>query len=336
MKKIRKSKSPKLSCIMTFFNEKNLISESIASILQQTYQDFELIIVDDGSPDETATYVDQFNDPRIVRIRQANDGLSSARNRGLMHARGEYVCFLDADDSRPPWAFAVIAEAIERSGADVYLCRGQLAEIRGQLSAFYDEGYFAEIRHHWPQARRDSALSPDEKDELFALAHLIEPQSANKVVRTAMLRAACIHFPNGHFFEDMLFHTACLVAAEKIDFIDDICFTYYRRYAKKQITTNTGDMRIDSLAVAKLTLEYFANAIQFHAPLRRAAVLASTMRITSWCEETIAHSYRHYFRQLAQGTFDQLDGNYRNIPANLPGFFTPVRRHLDYATGIFQ
>ncbi len=332
----KNTKPPKLSCIMTFFNEKNLITESIASILQQTYQDFELIIVDDGSSDDTASYVDQFDDPRIVRIRQANDGLSSARNRGLAHAKGEYVCFLDADDSRPPWAFAVIAAAMARSAADIYLCRGQLAEIRGQLSPFYDEAYFAEIRHHWPQARRAAALSLDEKDELFALAHLIEPQSANKVVRTAMLRAACIQFPNSHFFEDMLFHTACLVSAESLDFVDDICFTYYRRYAKKQITSTSGDMRIDSLAVAKLTLEYFANAAQFHSPWRRAAVLASTMRITSWCEETIAHSYRHYFRELAKGTFDQLDSNYRNIPPNLPGFFAPVRKHLDYATHIFQ
>ena len=321
---------------MTFYNERSLITESIASILRQSFDDFELIIVEDGSPDDTAKFVDQFKDPRIVRICQANDGLSSARNRGLAHARGEFVCFLDSDDSRPSWAFAAIAAAIERSDADIYLCRGQLSEVRGNLLPFYDEQYFETIRRDWPVDRRLGTLSFAEQDELFALAHLIEPQSANKVVRRSLLQDHKIQFPNGHFFEDMFFHNACLVAAESIDFVDDICFTYYRRYAKKQITAGTGDMRIDSLAVAKLTLEHFAKSLHFNSPLRRTALLVAAMRITSWCEETIAHSYRPYFRQLQTALFDLIDSNYRSLPSKLPHFFASSSRHLDYAISHFQ
>lgn len=91
--------SPRVSIILCFYNEERYLKLSIDSILAQTYKDFELIIVNDGSSDGSEKIVKSYNDPRIVyHTYEKNRRLAYARNRGLELARGEYVGFFDADD----------------------------------------------------------------------------------------------------------------------------------------------------------------------------------------------------------------------------------------------
>ncbi|MEZ4867710.1 MAG: glycosyltransferase family A protein [Caldilineaceae bacterium] len=90
--------APKVSIIMPTYNQARYIGAAIQSVVDQTFPDWELIIVDDGSTDETAAIVTQFNEPRIHYIDQVNQGVCIARNVGIAKARGEYLAFLDADD----------------------------------------------------------------------------------------------------------------------------------------------------------------------------------------------------------------------------------------------
>jgi glycosyltransferase involved in cell wall biosynthesis len=89
---------PKVSVIIPTYNAEKYISETINSVLTQTFQDFEILVVDDGSPDQSVEICRQFTDPRIKIIRQANRGLPGARNTGIRQAQAEYIAFLDADD----------------------------------------------------------------------------------------------------------------------------------------------------------------------------------------------------------------------------------------------
>ncbi len=97
------SRTPRVSIVMAVYNAAPYLEETLESILAQTYSDFELIIVDDGSTDETPQILDRYGDPRIVRLRnETNLGVARARNRGGAIVRGEYVAVHDADDLSSP------------------------------------------------------------------------------------------------------------------------------------------------------------------------------------------------------------------------------------------
>ncbi len=89
---------PKVSVIMPAYNVETTIAASIQSVLNQTFCDFELIVVNDECNDETMQVVGEINDPRIKIVSQKNRGLAGARNTGIWHAQGEYLAFLDSDD----------------------------------------------------------------------------------------------------------------------------------------------------------------------------------------------------------------------------------------------
>lgn len=89
---------PKVSVIMPTYNRADLLPAAIDSVLGQSFTDFEVLVIDDGSEDATRQVVAGFSDPRIHYCHQRNSGVSAARNRGLEIARGEYLAFLDSDD----------------------------------------------------------------------------------------------------------------------------------------------------------------------------------------------------------------------------------------------
>lgn len=88
----------RFSIIIPTYNRATFLPKAIDSVLAQTFNDWELIVVDDGSTDNTKEIVAQYNDERITYIYQENSERSAARNNGISHSKGEYVCFLDSDD----------------------------------------------------------------------------------------------------------------------------------------------------------------------------------------------------------------------------------------------
>jgi glycosyltransferase involved in cell wall biosynthesis len=89
---------PFFSVIMPLYNKAPYIRRSLESVLQQTFREFEIIVIDDGSTDDGASIVSTYQDRRICLIRQENAGVSAARNRGIFAAKAEWISFLDADD----------------------------------------------------------------------------------------------------------------------------------------------------------------------------------------------------------------------------------------------
>src|SRR5262245_49674035 len=93
---------PLVSVVMPTYNRADTIQRAIKSVQAQTFADWELIVIDDGSTDDTAAFIDQ-SDPRVKVIRQENRGFVGARNRGLSEGIGKYFAFLDSDDEWMPF-----------------------------------------------------------------------------------------------------------------------------------------------------------------------------------------------------------------------------------------
>ena len=92
----------KVSVIIPAYNQSHYLSEAVQSVLNQTYPDFEIIIVDDGSTDDTREVAHSYSDPRVRYIYQDNAGLSAARNTGIRHATGDIIVLMDSDGQHPP------------------------------------------------------------------------------------------------------------------------------------------------------------------------------------------------------------------------------------------
>ena len=102
-----------VSVIMPAYNASRFIGESIHSVISQTYQNWELLIINDGSTDNTGEVIRNFADDRIRYFEKKNGGVSTARNLGLKEMRGEYFCFLDADDELPDNSLALRASYLQ-------------------------------------------------------------------------------------------------------------------------------------------------------------------------------------------------------------------------------
>lgn len=104
---------PLISIIVPAWNAEKYIHDCIESVIKQTYRNWELIIVNDGSTDSTETMIAAFNDPRIKYFRQERLGVSAARNKGLEMATGDFICTLDADDQLTPTSLMVRIEILD-------------------------------------------------------------------------------------------------------------------------------------------------------------------------------------------------------------------------------
>ena len=107
-------KKPFFSVVIPLYNKQNHVKETIETVLNQTFQDFEIVVVNDGSTDKSVKVVESINDNRIRLIDQENGGVSVARNRGIKEANSEYIAFLDADDLWLPDFLQTIYELIEK------------------------------------------------------------------------------------------------------------------------------------------------------------------------------------------------------------------------------
>lgn len=114
----------KISCIIPMYNSALYIERCIQSVLEQSYTNLEVIVVDDGSNDHSSEIVEnKFSSQKIRMIKKCNEGVSTARNVGMLEATGEYLFFLDSDDCLPRDAFAVLMEAVKHYSADIAIGR---------------------------------------------------------------------------------------------------------------------------------------------------------------------------------------------------------------------
>ena len=181
---------PEVSIVIPVYNVIKYFEKCMASVLSQKMQDFEVILVDDGSTDGSGALCDRYaaEDERVFALHQSNAGLSAARNAGLANARGTYVCFIDSDD--------YVSEAF--LGKSLAAAKRYQADLVIFVYDFVDETGSRLFQYH-------AGLEPDRLLTLKTTPELINvsPSSCNKLYRKALLERAEACFPEGRLYEDL-------------------------------------------------------------------------------------------------------------------------------------
>lgn len=134
---------PKISIIIPVYNVEKYLPKCIKSVLNQSFCDFELILIDDGSKDSSGQICDDYakRDSRIIVIHKENAGVSTARNEGIKIASGDYIGFIDSDDYIEPNMYEVLVENIEKFNCDISICGFQVIdEDTGQIERLQNSG----------------------------------------------------------------------------------------------------------------------------------------------------------------------------------------------------
>lgn len=124
-----------ISVVIPLYNKEKQIAKTLQTVLNQSYQDFEIVIVNDGSTDNSVAEVAKFTDPRIRLINQHNAGVSAARNRGIEEAKGEFIALLDADDEWDTEYLAMQNQlAVAYPQCDIFAVNYQFKDINGTVT----------------------------------------------------------------------------------------------------------------------------------------------------------------------------------------------------------
>lgn len=201
-----------LSVVVPAHDVEAYLQECLASILDQSYQHLEVVLVDDGSTDATGRIADEVaaRDPRVRVLHQDNVGLGATRNIGAHRARGEYLAFADSDDLVPPQAYERLVASLRRSGSD--LATGMAQRFDGETT------YFTPLmREHHDRHRERTTV--DEHPLLLA-----DVFAWNKVFRRSFWDSARLGFPGGVRYEDQPAITRALLSAEAIDVLPDLVY----------------------------------------------------------------------------------------------------------------
>lgn len=195
-------KEPLVSVIIPVYNVEKYLQECLISVQNQTYSNFECIIVDDGSPDDCGKIADGFakDDSRFRVIHQKNGGLSIARNAGYDNSTGEYICFLDSDDYWEKDYLTYFLHIITSTNADIALSLN----------------YF-DIRH-MEQVEQDELQMVSSEETMKKIFYFMQHEGVwNKMYRRAYLEQYGIrHFPPIKFGEGMTFNMYALRYTQKV------------------------------------------------------------------------------------------------------------------------
>ena len=205
----------KFSIVIPVYKTKEYLNHCVRSVMAQTYEDFEIILVDDGSPDCCGTMCDAWaqKDSRVIAVHQENGGLSAARNIGIRHASGDYVMFLDSDDW---WTDVQVLEQIdrhlERTDADV-LSFNYRKSYNGNL----EQPYFPEVLPHSETA--------ETIEQMMRLDRWVTG-ACNKAVRRTLLTENELYFRIGITSEDIDWTLRLALHGKKFAFANVCVFTY--------------------------------------------------------------------------------------------------------------
>lgn len=237
----------KVSAIVPVYKVERYLDICLESLINQTFEDFEVICVNDGSPDNSINILRQYAklDKRIKIFSQKNSGLSAARNLGLSQAEGEYITFVDSDDYLSPVAIERMYDNIFQNKSDYMFSY--------VYQVFPDKGVYWEMPNikDFTKHIKTPVFSENDLGAEFYLKFIYSAWA--KMYRKDFIKD--FSFPKGLIFEDFPFFAQCYLNAKKISY--DFEPLYFYRKSKDSLISNAGKNFLDIFEINKIVTDIF-------------------------------------------------------------------------------
>lgn len=265
----------KVSIIIPIYNSEKYLKKCIESILNQTYKNFEVILVDDGSNDNSKAVCDKYStlDKRIWVYTKENGGVSTARNLGLKYVSGEYTIFVDSDDWLKENTLKEMVKYIEMNNSDIAIAGRIIDSVDSSKTKIKNLG--KEYHTSTKKELGDSIYYLNKQGEFDVLW--------NKIYRTALIKKIGVEFDiSATTSQDLLFNVEVFKSANSVQLINNAYYYYVKRNEESIVTRyhyNIYNIMMDRNKALKELFQYFElKSIEHEKWLAQA--LIRTMHVT--------------------------------------------------------
>ena len=307
-------KMVEVSVIIPAYNVEEYIGDCLDSIINQTFEDFEIICVNDGSQDNTLKVLREYEnkEPRIKVFDQENKGVGSARNVGMDASKGQYLFFVDADDLIDKNALTELYNIAKQNDADLIISKRQ--DFNNDSNIEFEEKY-----------NEMEQIPSSFKNKLFSFKDLLEYFTnldvtvTNKFFKQEFI--GNVRFDEDVIFEDNLFTIDYFFRANKIFFYDKVL--YYRRLRSNSIITSSSQRHVDSLEVNNRMVQKIKNA-GYYDDIKEKLFVKNLTKI-SYRFIDIDDEYKEYFFKCLKEDFTN---NWDRIESELD--FSLIDDRIEY------
>lgn len=285
---------PKVSVIMPVYNVERYIVRSLDSLINQTLKDIEIIIVNDGSTDNSKQvvkiYSEKYKD-KIKLVEKKNGGLSDARNYGIPHATGEYIAFLDSDDYVEPDTYEKMYNKAKEDNSDLVEC---------------------DFIWEYPDRKKvDTGKIYNNKKEMLTYARVV---AWNKLIKRSLIEEHKIKFPKGLRYEDVEFFYKMVPYYNKVSFIKEPLIHYTQRNSSISNTQNERTQEI--FEVMDNVIKYYKENNLYEEYKTELEYTYTRLLLCSSLLRMVKIEDRAIRKKLLNETWTNLNNNFPNWKKN--------------------
>lgn len=292
--------APLISVIVPVYKVEKYLDCCVQSIVDQTYRNLEIILVDDGSPDNCPAMCDAWaaKDSRIKVIHKENGGLSDARNAGMVEATGLYIGFVDSDDYIAPEMYRLLYERLTADGSDIAACGVEMVFEDGSPSRMLTQP-------------GTCVLTREEAMEAALRESWLKQPVWYKLYQTALIRE--IPFPVGKYHEDVFWTWQAVAQAQQVSVFHAPCYFYLQRTGSI-MGESYSLRRLDAMEAKQQRLEYLEREFPQLAEQGRKDLLFSCLYHGQLALRDLKSAEKDTALGKLKAAFKQTNANLHGLP----------------------
>ena len=290
----------KISVVLPVYNVANYLKKCLDSLVNQTFKDFEVICVNDGSTDLSLSILEGYalTDSRFKIITQDNQGLSGARNTGIKEVNGDFILFVDSDDWLEENALELLYNQVKGFDSDITMFKfkyydedsGEFSEGPNSTLEIIDSSYYTGNFNYM-----------DVLDILFKISHA----PFNKLYKTSFLNDLNAEFLHGSYYEDLEFFYKVFLKAEKVSVLPQ--YLYYYRIRDQSISNSGDEGSFDIFNILKTTKQNLIDA-NIYDKVKQQWLMFVIVNL-KYVYLRLMSEYKNRFIDLMKENYESLDLN---------------------------